>query len=332
MMQMGRWFGFRPGYRDLVRLYIGREVPMGKKKTVDLYEAFEAICRDEETFRAQLARYATLVDGKPQVTPAQIPPLVSQHLSWLKPAARNKMFNAELVEIRSPGQWVEPTAYPTSAADLRHNVEVWRPALEALERGPVTLGWRTDRYEAVLGSLDHGALVDILCDLKWSAPTAFSPHLESLVSAGEAGCAIDDWLVIVPQQTSVRRVEASILGSRPLSLARRTRRRGDLFGAISEPKHRGVALRVAGAIDDSENLFVESLVRDRRGVLVLYPVIERGPRLTSDGAIDPADLVMAFSLVAPASQNSGRQPLVRFRAIDSSRSNAAVIDREQSET
>ncbi|MBM7438928.1 Z1 domain-containing protein [Streptomyces sp. HB132] len=335
LMQMGRWFGFRPGYRDLVRLYIGREVPMGKKKTVDLYEAFEAICRDEETFRTQLTRYATLVDGKPQVTPAQIPPLVSQHLSWLKPAARNKMFNAELVEIRSPGQWVEPTAYPTGAADLRHNTEVWRPVLEALDPATVTLRCssvehgRNDSYEAVLGTLDHGALLGVLCDLKWSVPTQFSPHLESLVSAADAGNAMDDWLVIVPQQTSVRRVSASILGSRPLSLASRTRRRGDLFGAISEPKHRGVALRVAGALKDSQDPLVESLARDRRGVLVLYPLVESEPRLSSGGAIDPATVVMAFCLVAPASTDAGRRRLVRFRALDSSRGNSAVIDREE---
>ncbi|MFJ1543575.1 Z1 domain-containing protein [Streptomyces sp. NPDC088246] len=142
LMQMGRWFGFRPGYRDLVRLYIGREEPMGKSKTVDLHEAFEAICRDEETFRSQLSRYAELVDGKPQVTSAQIPPLMSQHLPWIKPSARNKMFNTELVKIRSPGQWVEPTAYPTSAMDLRHNTEAWRPVLELLDPTPVTLRCR----------------------------------------------------------------------------------------------------------------------------------------------------------------------------------------------
>lgn len=333
LMQMGRWFGFRPGYRDLVRLYIGREEPMGKSRTVDLYEAFEAICRDEETFRVQLTRYATLIDGKPQVTPAQIPPLVSQHLSWLKPAARNKMFNAELVEIRSPGQWVEPTAYPTGAADLRYNTEAWRPVLEALAPTPVTLSCtsaeygRSDSFEAVLGTLDHSALIGILCDLKWSTPAQFSPHLQSLISAGDTGDAIDDWLVIAPHQTSVRKVVAGILGSRPLSLARRTRRRGDLFGAISEPKHRGTALRVAGALKDSGDPLVESLVRERRGVLVLYPLVEGEPRLTADGTIDPGHVVMAFSLVAPASHNAGQGNLVRFRAIDSSRSDFAVIDR-----
>ncbi|WP_406096630.1 Z1 domain-containing protein [Streptomyces sp. NBC_01013] len=333
LMQMGRWFGFRPGYRDLVRLYIGREEALGKSRTVDLYEAFEAICRDEETFRTQLTRYATLVDGKPQLTPAQIPPLVSQHLSWIRPSARNKMFNAELVEIRSPGQWVEPTAYPTGTEDLRHNAEVWRPVLEGLKSAPVTLRCssvelgRNDSYEAVLGTVDHRTLIGILCDLKWSAPTQFAPHLQSLVSAGEADNTIDDWLVIVPQQTSDRGDEASILGSRPLSLARRTRRRGDLFGAISEPKHRGAALRVAGALSDSGDPSVESLVRESRGVLVLYPVIEDEPRLSSGGAIDPGNVVMAFSLVAPAARNTGQQSLVRFRAIDSNRRDSAIIDR-----
>ncbi|MFF1962629.1 Z1 domain-containing protein [Streptomyces sp. NPDC058232] len=334
LMQMGRWFGFRPGYRDLVRLYIGREEPMGKSNTVDLYEAFEAICRDEETFRAQLTRYAALVDGKPQVTPAQIPPLVSQHLSWIKPSARNKMFNAELVEIRSPGEWVEPTAYPTDGADLRHNAETWRPVLESLDSAPVTLTCsslehgRSDSYEALLSTIDHDTLLKILCDLRWSAPTQFSPHLESLITAGESGADIDDWLVIVPQQTSARRTEARIFGSHPLSLAHRTRRRGDLFGAISEPKHRGAALRVAGTLEDSGDPLVESLVRERRGVLVLYPVVEDAPRLAADGAIDPRHLVMAFSLVAPKSSTGRQKSLVRFRTIDSGRSDFAIIDRE----
>lgn len=336
LMQMGRWFGFRPGYRDLVRLYICREKPAGRTRTVDLYEAFEAICRDEETFRAQLARYATLIDGKPQVTPAQIPPLVSQHLSWLKPSARNKMFNAELVEIRSPGEWVEPTAYPTAPADLRHNAEVWRPVLDLLGAGPVTLprdalgAGRVDSFEAQVGTLDHEALLRVLCDLRWSVPSQFSPHLESLLSAGERGEGIDDWLVILPRQTSSRRVEASVLGSRPLSLAHRTRRRGDLFGAISEPKHREAALRIArsnhaGGRSGEEGM--ESLARERRGVIVLYPVVEEKPPAVSPaGAISPERLVMTFSLVAPRSSTDPQRSLVRFRTVDSTGEDSAIIE------
>ena len=59
-MQAGRWFGFRPGYQDLVRLYIRRD------DNVDLYEAFEALLLDEEAFRDELGKYEGLdEDGKP---------------------------------------------------------------------------------------------------------------------------------------------------------------------------------------------------------------------------------------------------------------------------
>ena len=57
MMQMGRWFGFRAGYKDLVRLYIGRN-EQDRTMRLDLYEAFEAMVRDEEDFRGELERYS----------------------------------------------------------------------------------------------------------------------------------------------------------------------------------------------------------------------------------------------------------------------------------
>ncbi|MEU6666260.1 Z1 domain-containing protein [Streptomyces sp. NPDC046727] len=332
LMQMGRWFGFRPGYRDLVRLYIGREEQLGKgraAKTVDLYEAFEAICRDEELFRTELARYAPLVDGRPQVTPAQIPPLVAQHLPWVKPSARNKMFNAELVEVRSPGVWQELTAYPEDPDALRHNTECWAPVLRALSHAPVSLSVNgSSQYRARVGTVSHEDLLTVLCDLRWSVPEQFSPHLEFLVDAGREPGTIDDWIVIAPMQTSAHRSEARILGHGPFSLARRKRRRGPLFSAIRDPKHVAATKRLAGATNLIGNATVEQHVRPRRGALVLYPVVESEPRIVSDGSVDPHDLVMSFAFVAPPSTTEADRPLVRFRAIDSTRSEAAIIDRD----
>ncbi|MET9383428.1 Z1 domain-containing protein [Streptomyces sp. NPDC002928] len=330
LMQMGRWFGFRHGYRDLVRLYIGREEALGRgrnAKTVDLYEAFEAICRDEELFRAELARYAPLVDGRPQVTPAQIPPLVAQHLAWVRPSARNKMFNAELVEVRSPGVWEEPTAYPEDPDALRHNTECWAPVLGALSQAPVSLGVDGGpQYDARVGTVSHKDLLTVLCDLRWSVPEQFSPHLEFLLNAGREPGTIDDWFVIAPMQAS--RNESRILGHGPFSLARRKRRRGPLFGAIRDPKHVAAAMRLAGATNLTGNATVEQNVRPRRGALMLYPVVESESRMMSDGSVDPRDLVMAFAFVAPPSTAQGESPLVRFRAIDSTRAEAAIIDRD----
>ncbi|MEU6283819.1 Z1 domain-containing protein [Streptomyces sp. NPDC047028] len=328
LMQMGRWFGFRPGYRDLVRLYIGREEPFGPSRYADLYEAYEAICRDEETFREQLAQYAEVVDGKPQLTPAQVPPLVAQHLPWIRPSARNKMFNAELVEIRSPGTWVEPTAYPETRAELAHNVDCWKPVFAALGHDPVSLSvGDAPAYEARVGTVSHETLTKVLHDLRWSIPSQFAPHLAFLSGARQEQATIDDWLVITPLQTSARRAEVRILGDGVFTPARRSRRRGSLFGALSEPKHRAAALRIAGAIDRAGNTPLEQYVRPRRGALLLYPVVESEPRLRRDGTMDPGDLVIAFSFVAPKSSRRFDQPLIRFRAIDSSRQDAVVIDR-----
>ncbi|MFJ1939343.1 Z1 domain-containing protein [[Kitasatospora] papulosa] len=338
LMQMGRWFGFRPGYRDLVRLYIGREEPMGKKKTVDLYEAFEAICRDEETFRAQLSRYATLVDGKPQVTPAQIPPLVSQHLSWLKPAARNKMFNAELVEIRSPGQWVEPTAYPTGAAELRHNAEVWLPALEALspeisvfvtlsddDRGGYT------RYAAKTSVLSHAKLLGIMRNLAWGRPDLFAPHLAYLSDASDAGCATDDWTLILPQTSGPTSVATSILGSQPVALVQRKRNARGVFNRVSGVAHRQSAERIAGLRPLSEDdPFASQLYQPRRGAVLLYPVVDpdlgNPADLVSASRIDPAKVVLAAAFIPAASATGESVPYIRFRAVDSSRRGEATIE------
>ncbi|MGW1063501.1 Z1 domain-containing protein [Streptomyces aureus] len=337
LMQMGRWFGFRPGYRDLVRLYIGREEQLGKgrnAKTVDLYEAFEAICRDEELFRAELARYAPLVDGRPQVTPAQIPPLVAQHLPWVKPSARNKMFNAELVEVRSPGQIIEPTAHPNTGADLHHNTMLWRPLLDELrpERDVFTYhhpsNGRSYTLSAFTHTLSHEQLMGILENLRWWNPAPFEPHLEYLRSLLRVPHLIDDWLLIAPQHTSsVRTLTGSIADSRPLALSHRQRRRVEIFGNISDPKHRATALRIAGALPRTEDEVTERHVSERRGSILLYPVIEDAPESTViDGRVDPGKVAMVFSLVPPAAANAAAQPLVRFRAIDSTR-DTPITDR-----
>lgn len=334
LMQMGRWFGFRKGYRDLVRLYIGREEVGPRKQGVDLYKAFEAVCLDEESFRGELAQYAVLVDGEPQVTPAQVPPLVAQHLPGLKPTSPNKMYNSRLVEIQSPGQWVEPTAYPTAAPDLRHNTRLWMPVLEALSAETTSLAYnfedpkKTHAYPAFTGRLDATEFLSLVDALKWRAPSQFAPHLQYLRQiTNEGNPLVDDWVVLAPQHLrGGNRIELGTAG-RTFSWFGRERRRNPLFGVISDPKHRGVAYRIAGALGDSSETNTERLVGDRRGVVVLYPIIEPS-QPAETGAVGPFDaarVVMAFTFVAPAGALRGEERVVRFTTIDSS-TDTPIID------
>ncbi|KIA60655.1 Z1 domain-containing protein [Nocardia vulneris] len=333
LMQMGRWFGFREGYRDLVRLYIGREEAGANNKGIDLYQAFEAVCLDEESFRSELEQYAVLIDGEPQVTPAQVPPLVAQHLPWLKPTSPNKMYNSRLVEIQSAGQWEEPTAYPTAVPDLRQNTQLWLPVIESLSIDAVPLAYnfadgKKHGFPALIGRLDATEFLDLAGGLKWRAANQFAPHLEYLrqITAGR-NRLVDDWVVLAPQL--LRGSNRIGLGStgRRFSWFGRDRRRDPLFGVISDPKHRAVAYRIAGALSDSNDLHTEHLVGTRRGVVVLYPVIE--PKHHAEACavapFDPGHVVMAFTFVAPADARHGDDRVVRFTTIDTSK-DAAIIE------
>lgn len=342
LMQMGRWFGFRPGYRDLVRLYIGREEALGRgrnAKTVDLYEAFEAICRDEELFRAELARYAPWVDGRPQVTPAQIPPLVAQHLPWVKPSARNKMFNAELVEVRSPGTPIEPAAYPQDAKMTARNIERWKPVLAAVSGTPTTCLLLPDdtsplsrSFQASTTVISHAQLLSILSSLEWEEGNVLAPHLTYLSQLDGRLAKVDDWLVIAPQRTQRNRIEATLLGQGPFSLFRRGRQSGKLsFGRISGLKHRLYAQQLINRPDSASTEGSSSALGATRGVVLLYPVVEatqddevKAVAATGTAAVDR--VIMAFTVIPPKAAIDTKQQLVRFRTRDSTRPDAVIVN------
>ncbi|MER7520970.1 Z1 domain-containing protein [Streptomyces sp. NPDC126499] len=333
LMQMGRWFGFRKGYRDLVRLYLGRQETMGKKE-IDLYAGFEAICRDEEAFRAELAQYSVTVDGRPQVTPDKVPPLVSQHIPWLKPTSPNKMYNSRLVTLRSPGQWQEPTAYPTKVSDLRHNTHLWTPVLDSLSTEPTQLCYHfakkgvAHRYAAFTGVVGAAELFELVSGVRWGAPSQFDPHLDYLREITDKTAQVDDWVVLAPQHAQPgRRIRLGAAG-RTYSYFARDRRRDPLFGAISDMKHRAAAMRIAGGMPDSGDVAVEGLVGPRRGAIVLYPIVEAAHRaaIVEGEAVDPSRVVMAFGFVAPASARSDDGRVLRFTTIDSSQEGVAIID------
>lgn len=318
LMQMGRWFGFRKNYRDLVRLYIGRDEG---GRGGDLYEAFEAICRDEEDFRDQLRLYAHLVDGVPQVTPAQIPPLVTQRLPWLRPTARNKMFNAELVETRSPGRLVEPISYPVRVADLRHNIDRFAPVVTALRPETVEFGFRAQgrdelfTYRAYQGRIDHASLLSVLHELRWSDPIRFAPDLAYLGNP-DVMAEIDDWIVIAPQLRNPNSAPLTLHGVGPLDVVSRQRRAGTYLHRVTVPPHRPAALRIAGTEPSIGDATADALAAPRRGCVLFYPAMEP----------EDSEPVMAFALVPPATAFSRDRRLVAFRARDSSRGALPVVD------
>lgn len=328
LMQMGRWFGFRDGYEDLVRLFLGRAEPDGEK-TIDLYQAFEAIVRDEEAFREQLRQYANWVDGRPQVTPRQIPPLVSQHLPFMTPSSRNKMLNARLVLQRSPGQFVEPTWHPTEPDALLRNYDHLVPLAAAaitLAQFKVAANRQAgnNTFAAYVGLVSHADLMRALDAHEWAPAESFKPHLEYLKEIGNAG-QVDDWSVILPQTQEQPELLDGI-GTR--SVFKRERRHGSLFGAVSDPKHRGAPSRIAGAWQTFDDPFAAGLARERRGALLIYPATETGDA-AAKRALPRGRAVMLFCFVAPAAAKPASGQLVQFVARDRARDHDLLVPAEE---
>lgn len=323
LMQMGRWFGFRTGYQDLVRLYIDRQVRAGKR-FIDLYDAFGAVMYSEELFRSELRRYAELVNGKPQITPAQVPPLVTQHLPWLRPTSPNKMFNARLVIRRL--REIEPVAYPNRPDDIERNYQTILPLLQKATQ-EVELAFPTltgqGYYQALFGIVAHGELLSALRQLKWSDPGHIEPDLAFLE---EIQHRVDDWVVFMPQLGT--RVKLPGLGAR--SVFYRRRRRDPLFQAISDPKHRHAARRVAGfpgAGNLTDNV-ANHLRAERRGAVIIYPIVEDQSETTNPlNTIAPNSCIVGLRLVAPHSVERTDVPYVQFIVEREDRPDAIVVPR-----
>lgn len=323
LMQMGRWFGFRKGYQDLVRLYIDRQLRAGPR-TIDLYEAFGAIMYTEELFRGELRRYAELVDGRPQIRPAQIPPLVTQHLPWLRPTARNKMFNARLVVRRL--QEIEPVAYPASPADIAHNYDAILPLMQqANRRADFAFPGRTGpgSYPARYGVVAHEDLLSTLEELRWSDLTHFEPDLAFLT---EIHGSVDDWILLMPQlRTGANRILAGLGAS---SVFYRRRSRDPLFQAISDPKHRHAARRIAGVpVNESyEDGVADDLHAYRRGAFIVYPIVEHRLDVADSGAEIPSgNCIVGLRIVAPNSVRRPDAPYVRFRVHLEDRASEIIV-------
>ena len=334
LMQMGRWFGFRPDYRDLVRLYT----------TGDLHAMFAAASQDEEYLRRELRRYSTF-DAEPHLTPREVPPLIAQHRPDLRPTGRNKMWNARIVEKSAPGESIEPVAYATSPASRLRNTKNWQPLLARLTNQasfPVA-GARTS-YTAQYAVVSNSELLDVLRELRWMAANTFRPELRWLEDLSVEQLA--KWVVYSPRQSRSGTLR-TVLGEGPFSIYTRQRTSNGTgpLKVASEERHRDAARRIAGVgpvsitgdpqsgpsapSDEARWKAVQDLSSPNTGAVILYgtttdkviPGYELGP-------IDPQKVTFAFHMITPLSAAPKDGRLIKWETIDGTRQDQVVIDEE----
>ncbi|GAA1774304.1 Z1 domain-containing protein [Luedemannella helvata] len=316
LMQMGRWFGFRPGYRDLVRLYT----------TEDLHAMFAAAYRDEAYLRTELRRYAAPAAGAAQLTPRQIPPLIAQHRPDLKPTSPNKMWNARLVEKSSPGEPMEPVAYPTRVSDMKANAELWRPLLAvATQSARFQVPGARTTYEALVTVTDHRSMLAVLSKLTWLNTDTLQPELAWLGSLSPQ--QLQNWVVIFPYQTrsTTRR---TLFGYGPFSMFERRRTTTGSMSVLSESRHRNAAYRIAGVPTKHPDPAADNLHSAATAAIIVYPAINPGTLEGKAGdPIDPGKVTLGFNIITPYSSAPTSGRLIKWTAKDSNR-HVVVVDPE----
>ena len=196
LMQMGRWFGYRAGYRDLVRLWISRS-EVARPLPLDIYDFFESVCIDEETLRRKFREWYDLrnPDGS-RITPIQIRPLISTVDARLKPVARNQMWNARLVSMTYSGSH-ENNVFGIDAQHLIHNNRLWKSLFSHFELKSVNIGKNSFKY---VPEIRHEQMVDLLRSIRRPSDPS-SDASEALFTSflKSKACKITTWTILMPQ-------------------------------------------------------------------------------------------------------------------------------------
>jgi hypothetical protein len=124
LMQMGRWFGYRPGYVDLCRLFISRE----------LNEWFCHITLASQQLRDEFDYMADVAGS----TPDQYALRVRTHPGVLQISASNKIRRAVEVRVSWSGRLVESYELSKNAGTIQRNFEGSTTLINALDNPNVS--------------------------------------------------------------------------------------------------------------------------------------------------------------------------------------------------
>lgn len=321
LMQMGRWFGFRRGYRDLVRLYIGRNVPGPAGKPTDMYHAFETIVRDEEEFRAELRRFAiTNNEGEPMMTPRDVPPMVFQSQPWLKPTAANKMYNAEQAYRGVGGEPFSFTMQPPrgNGDNNKAHFDAVKPLLQQLSE-PGVFNVSSSRggnqtFDALYGIVPAEAVRDAVRKFVWDSNWKFGPHLEAMDTAIKNGL-LDEFVVLLPRPRTRPAVPIKGWeGTLPLVNRRRQDRDYRTGFTGTAVREREVIAHIAGSPEKNGGPLAAKLHTPTRGGMILVFANDPNPRFrgkAKTGPVNPVDFATLFSYALPYAAEP--TPRVGFR-------------------
>jgi hypothetical protein len=306
LMQMGRWFGYRPGYIDLCRLYT----------TNDLFDWFQHITLATEEMRNDFDEMSSM-----NLTPNKFKLKVRNHNGLLSITSISKLFFSNEIDISFSGSNIQ-TYYLDKAKDvLKNNYSQLLKLLNNLgEPSEVRNTIRDKRIKYIIfKNCEIEKLCEFISNYNSKQPSINAKTIVDYIKKQDNTKSIKEWTIAIVSNTDKKiklRSKAKKYGgetiedvSRPIELIINKKiyelgatvrnqlgqNRNSRFytiekNQIDDPKDRVVDL-IETKIKDQRNI-------EQKGLLLIYLLDERG---TENVEIDVP--IVGYSLYFPKVQN-----------------------------
>lgn len=189
LMQMGRWFGYRPGYVDLCRLFTSRE----------LNEWFCHVTHASEELREEFDYMADVAGS----TPEQYALKVRTHPGVLQITASNKMRETTDIQITWSGRLVESYELKRSKEAIDNNLSATSQFTQSLSAGYEMKGnsflWKGVTANQVKDYLKKFQLLE---NLKAYEPANLIRFIDLQLPNGE----LSEWTVVLMSKANADKV------------------------------------------------------------------------------------------------------------------------------
>ena len=183
LMQMGRWFGYRPGYADLCKVYTPN----------DLFDEFKEMTLANDEYFAQI-----ILSGQLNKTPKEHGYLMRVPTSRRLPAAANKIRRGSLITVSYAGDFFEANEIEYKGSIEQDNINAVRTLIQTLGKGENTLRGKSCRHS--IWKTVSNPILNLLENYQANSDSAFNEksslltkYIKKQVKKGE----LLDWTVVL---------------------------------------------------------------------------------------------------------------------------------------
>jgi hypothetical protein len=181
LMQMGRWFGYRPGYADLCRLYT----------TNELAGWYRHIALASEELRREFEHMASI-----QGTPRDYGLRVRTHPNGLQITCASKLRTGTVMKVSYSGTMPETVVFQSDATVIRNNFRRVRTFLEQIGANSPSLSTDGRRVWEHVPGLEIAALLQDIQTHR-EAPKVNSGLIAEFIRKKMIAGCLTEWTVAV---------------------------------------------------------------------------------------------------------------------------------------